>query len=92
VSSACRRAWGAVQPGDQRPQRRQFLVEGVGALGREAEPGSRSLALVALADLDVAGYPDLDHLSLVAADSPLTPRPRRLDQARLAGKPAHNTC
>jgi hypothetical protein len=37
----------------------------------------------------VVGYPDLDHLSLVAADSPLTPA---WTQARLAGKPAHSTC
>jgi hypothetical protein len=44
-----------VQAGEERAQGRQFLVEGAGALGGEVEPGSRSFAVVALADLDVAG-------------------------------------
>ena len=42
--------------------------------------------------LDVRSYPGLDHLSLVAADSPLTPVLVAWAQARLAGDPARSTC
>ena len=41
---------------------------------------------------DFRTYPGLDHLSLVAADSPLTPTLVAWDQARLAGNPARTTC
>lgn len=50
---------------------------------RAAPPGQR---------LDFRDYPGLDHLSLVAADSPLTPALVAWAQARLAGNPVHNTC
>jgi hypothetical protein len=42
--------------------------------------------------VDFRTYPGLDHLSLVAADSPLTPTLVAWAQARLAGNPAHTTC
>ena len=42
--------------------------------------------------LDFRSYPGLDHLSLVAADSPLTPGLGAWAQARLAGTPARTTC
>jgi alpha-beta hydrolase superfamily lysophospholipase/uncharacterized membrane protein HdeD (DUF308 family) len=42
--------------------------------------------------LDYREFPGLDHLPLVAANSPLVPRLEAWTIARLAGEPARNTC
>ena len=44
------------------------------------------------ADIDYRSYPGLDHLSLVAAESPLTPELVEWTLARAAGEPAAATC
>jgi hypothetical protein len=67
----------------------------VGAADPECGHGGGWFGLsqaVAGQQLDFRVYPGLDHLSLVAADSPLTPILVAWARDRLAGKPAPTTC